>query len=319
MFNVFYILLSLLLPILGWSSEVMVHPHDIREHGVVGKLFLPDVSEPRPAIIVFSGSDGGFHERQAKLFAQEGYPALALAFFNADQLPQNLENIPLEYFLNGIKWLKSQPQVKSDKIYLYGPSKGGELVLLLASTFPDEIASIVAVVPSCVTYGGIPNEKVSSWSFKGQSLPFAPTPGKDDVYKQLETRKTMNLVEIYLDKMQARDAFEKALIKVENIKCPILLVSGKEDEMWPSWIYGDIIMQRLDQFDSKIYRKHLCYENVGHMITSPYDSALTDPFLHPVTGLYYEIGGKQDTQAAACKDSWQEILKFIEYCSFNKS
>lgn len=290
----------------------MINTRDIRENGLVGKLFMPETSDPRPAVIVFSGSDGGFHERQARLFAQEGYVALALAFFNADQLPQNLENIPLEYFLKGIKWLKSQPQVIADKIHLYGPSKGGELVLLLASLFSDEIASIVAVVPSCVTYGGIPNEKVSSWSLNEEPLPFPPTPGKEDVYKQLEIRRTVHLAEIYLEKMHDQIAFQKALIKVENIKCPILLISGKDDKMWPSWLYGDIIMQQLDQAGSNIYRKHLCYDNVGHMISNPYDPVMTEAFLHPVTGLYYELGGEPEAQAKACKASWQEILTFFK-------
>ena len=214
-----------------------------------------------------------------------------------------------------MKWLKSQPQVRSDKVHLYGPSKGGELALLLASTFSNEIASVVAVVPSCVTFGGIPNDKVSSWSLNGNPIPFAPTPGKEDVYKQLENRTTVNLVEIFLDKMQNRQAFHDALIKVENIQCPILLISGKEDKMWPSWLYGDIMMQRLDKSGSKIHRKHLCYENVGHMITNPYEPVMTEAFKHPVTGLFYEIGGHPEAQALACKESWQEILEFLRVCS----
>lgn len=284
---------------------------DIREQGVVGKIFFPDTFEKSPAIIVFSGSDGGFHERQAKLFAKEGYVALALAFFHAEGLPENLENIPLEYFLNGIKWLKSQPQVNSEKIHLYGPSKGGELVLVLASVFSDEIASAIAVVPSCVTFGGIPNEKNACWTLGGNPLPIAPTPSKEDVYKQLETRKTVDLVQIYLNKMQDSAAFENAFINVDNIKCPLLLISGKDDRMWPSWIYGELIMQRLDEVKSPIFREHLCYDNVGHMITNPYDLVLTDAFRHPVTGLLYEIGGNPKEQAAACKDSWEKILLFL--------
>jgi len=84
----------------------MVNMRVIRKNGVVAKLFLPDTSEPCPAIIVLHGSCGGFYEMAARIFAQEGYVALALAYFNADGVPNNLENIPLEYFLNAIKWLR---------------------------------------------------------------------------------------------------------------------------------------------------------------------------------------------------------------------
>lgn len=293
------------------DDAVKIRTLDVRERGIVGKIFFPNTSVKRPAIIVFSGSDGGFHERQAMLFAEEGYVALALAFFHADGLPENLENIPLEYFLNSIKWLKSQPQVKSDKIHLYGPSKGGELVLLLASLFPGEMASIIAVAPSCVTFGGIPNEKIACWTLAGKPLPIAPTPSKEDVFEQLETRKTVDLVQIYLKKMQNKKAFEKAFIEVENIDCPILLISGKDDRMWPSSLYGNLIMQRLDEVKSPIFREHLSYEGVGHMITNPHDPVLTEAFRHPVTGLLYEIGGNPKEQAFACKDSWEKILLFL--------
>lgn len=284
---------------------------DVRENGVVGKLFFPNTSEKRAAVVVFGGSDGGFNEAPAKLFAKEGYVALALAFFHAEGLPENLENIPLEYFLKGIKWLRGQPQVKADKIHLYGPSKGGELVLLLASTFPDEMASTVAVVPSCVTFGGIPDEKMACWTLQGHPLPVAPTPSKEDVYKQLETQKTVDLVKIYLKKMQDKEAFQKAFIGVEKIKCPILLISGKDDRMWPSSIYSDLIMQRLNEVQSPIEREHLCYDHVGHMITHPYGLILTKAFRHPVTGLLYEIGGDRKEQAFACKDAWEKILSFL--------
>ncbi len=316
-FKIFYFLIFLM--IFSFSNmqaeNSSIRSLDINEDGVVGKIFFPDATETRPAIIVFSGSDGGFNERQAKLFAEEGYVALALAFFHVDGLPENFENIPLEYFLNGITWLKSQPEVKSDKIHLYGPSRGGELVLLLASVFPMEIATAIAVVPSCVTYGGIPNEKAASWTLLGNPLPIAPSPSKEDVYKQLETRKTVDLVQIFLNKMQNIEEFEKAFIHVDKIQCPILLISGKDDRMWPSWIYGDLIIQRLNKANSSIFREHLCYDNVGHMITNPYDPVMTEAFKHPVTGLLYELGGSPEAQSFACKDSWVKMLAFLRQFS----
>ncbi len=291
----------------------MVSVLNIKENGIVGKLFLPDTSEPRPAIIVLSGSYGGCYEYAARAFALEGYVAFALAYFNADGVPKNLENIPLEYFLNGITWLKFQPQVKSGEIHLYGVSRGGELALLLASTFPNEISSVVAAVPSCVTYGGIPNEKKPSWTLGGKALPIAPSPNKEDEYKQLETQKAVNLTKLFLEKMRNnKEAFDKAMIKVENIRCPILIISGKDDKMWPSSIYGDLVMQRLDKFKSPIFREHLCYDMAGHMVLHSLAPIMTEAQKHPVTGLFYEVGGDPEAQVIANKDSWHKMLDFLK-------
>ena len=283
----------------------------VREHGIVGTVYFPDVPGERPGIIVVSGSDGGIPEAKAELFAEEGFVALALGYFNAEGLPKNLGNIPLEYFLKSIQWLKGQPRVDGGKIHLFGPSRGGELVLLLASIFPDEISSVIAVVPSCVTNGGLPDVYAPAWTFEGKPLPIAPPPTKEEVYKQLETHTTVNLCELFLEKMKDHEAFDQALINVENIVCPILLISGKDDKMWPASVYCDLIMQRLDRLGSKIFREHLCYEHVGHMINNPYGPVMTGSFKHPVTGLYYELGGETKAQEAACRDSWRKILNFL--------
>jgi dienelactone hydrolase len=287
-----------------------VRKKHISEQGIVAKIFYPDCNEPRQAVIVLSGSDGGFHDIKAKMFAEEGFVSMALAYFHADGLPEHLEDIPLEYFENAITWLKSQPEVMADKIHLHGASKGGELTLVLASIYPDEFATAVALVPSCVTGAGLPDVTKASWTLKGLRLPAAPTPSKADVLKQLETRKVVDLVEIYLSKMQDRKAFESASIAVEKIKCPLLLISGSDDRMWPSKLYCEKVMQRLDHHQSSIYRDHICYEGAGHMMM-PNAKAITKPIIHPVTHFTYEVGGTPERQAFANNDAWKRILDFM--------
>lgn len=68
-------------------------------------------------------------------------------------------------------------------------------------------------------------------------------------------------------------------------------------------------MQRLE--GSPLYHKHLCYERAGHMILHPDSPVITEPFKHPVTGLFYEVGGEPAAQSVACKDSWKETLLFL--------
>ena len=119
------------------------------EAGIVGTLFLPAASGARPAIITLGGSEGGVETgaRYAAALANEGFVALAIAYFAAPGLQPDLANIPLEYFEKAIRYLKSVPEVLPDQIAVMGGSRGGELSLLLGATFPD-IKAVVAQLPS---------------------------------------------------------------------------------------------------------------------------------------------------------------------------
>src|SRR5512138_2746541 len=72
----------------------------VRERGLSGVFFQPASIEPKPAVIVLSGSSGAltWSSLVAALLARRGFAALALAYFDFDQLPRQLVEIPLEYF-----------------------------------------------------------------------------------------------------------------------------------------------------------------------------------------------------------------------------
>lgn len=120
---------------------------EINDHGFIGFMCYPTNAHNLPGIITFSGSGGGLSRDMARLLAAHGYTVLALAYFGMTGLPSSLDNIHLEYFQNAIHWFKDQPQVNDQKIALRGASYGGELVLLLAATFPDDIHAVVVISP----------------------------------------------------------------------------------------------------------------------------------------------------------------------------
>ena len=90
--------------------------------------------------------------------------------------PDHLIEIPLEYFEKALTWLRDHEAVAGNPIALSGVSRGGELVLLLGSTYPELIDAIIAWVPSAVMWAGIGpgNSAIGSpsWSLNGESLPF---------------------------------------------------------------------------------------------------------------------------------------------------
>ena len=104
-------------------------------HGV---LFVPDTPGPHPGILVLGGSEGGMPSPKAIWLAAHGYSALALAYFRVPGLPQELRDIPLEYFGQAISWMMHRPEIDPDHA---SPScrrlhRGGELALNSAPCHP---------------------------------------------------------------------------------------------------------------------------------------------------------------------------------------
>jgi hypothetical protein len=281
--------------------------------GLVGKFFYSPHSDPQPGIIVLSGSEGGIEvaQRYAGLLASHGYSVLALAYFKMDGLPENLYNIPLEYFEKAINWMQNQENVVRDRIGIFGRSKGGELALLLGATFP-QISAIVAHTPSAVVFEGIiqrrkgkSGAKQSSWSYQGQPFPYVK-------FKMGSPFKMLSLLfklavhnlqpaHIYVESMKDAVSVEKATIQVEKINAPLLLISAEDDVVWPSATFCRMIVNRLKKFNFPYTLKHLNYSRTGHNIIFPY---------LPTTDLQRNGGNAKDN-ALASQDSWIEILKFF--------
>ena len=129
---------------------------DVREHGLVGTLYLPPGAAPgsHPAVLILNGSGGGINEPRAALYASRGYAAFALAYFKAPGLSDYISNTPLEYFQSGLRWLRDKVRLQHDFVAVSGQSRGGELVLLLGATFPTEVSAVVAYVPGAVVHSG---------------------------------------------------------------------------------------------------------------------------------------------------------------------
>lgn len=101
-----------------------VNRQSVRENGLYGTFFSPAGPGPHPAVILLNGSDGSLRENPA-LLASHGYAVLALAYFNYENLPKSLTNIPLEYFETAINWLQAQKTVNPDKIAVTGRKHPG--------------------------------------------------------------------------------------------------------------------------------------------------------------------------------------------------
>lgn len=232
---------------------------DIHEDGLFAHLYLPSGSGPFPIVIVVGGSEGGFITADAmgQFFPPAGIGVLGLAYFGIPELPPAIDRIPIEYFINAIDFIVEQPFVDRNRVGLVGGSKGGELVLLLAS-MDKRLHAVCAIVPSHVVWQSARavNSASSSWTFHGQPLAFVP-------YKGPLTPESGRLADLFELSLQNERAVEAARIEVEKINGPILLISAEYDEIWPSKQMSDAVIERLTEKGFSHPYRELSYKT-GH-------------------------------------------------------
>jgi dienelactone hydrolase len=284
----------------------------VHDDGLVGRFFRPAGTGPFPAVLTLGGSGGGLGGawQQAALLATRGYAALALAYFNYEHLPPYLHAIPLEYFATALHWLQRRPEVRADRLAVRGYSRGGELALLLGATFPA-LTAVVGYVPSGVVHGSIGVVGEPSWTFQGEPVPYLFPPDAAARHEQVTAQEPVALTPWYLGNLEHREAVAQAAIPVERINGPVLLLSGEDDQMWPSPVLAGIAAERLAQHGHPYPVRHCRYAGAGHAIILP---NLTMPTggQHPVRGVRVTFGGTAAANARAATEAWGETLQCLD-------
>ena len=282
----------------------------VREADLVGTLFHPAGRGPHPAILVLGGSDGGVTEEPAALLASHGYVTLALAYFGVAPLPAQFVQIPLDYIGMAITWLHAHPGVSGDRIAVWGGSKGAELALLAAATFP-QIRAVVGWMPSAVVSQGLAEgEPLSSWTYRGAPLPFAPFLVTDTEWQTMLASPPLSLRTLYESMWRDPAAVERATIHVEQITGPVFLVSGTDDQMWPSSTFAALVIDRLRQHQRPYRSAHVHYPGAGHGIMFPYLPTTTSTEMSDGV-LSYAKGGTPALNAHAGSHAWSAMLAFL--------
>lgn len=282
----------------------------VRERGLSGVFFHAASLDPKPAVIVLSGSSGAlaWSSQVAALLARRGFAALALAYFGVNDLPPQLVEIPLEYVVGAFEWLTAQPGVRSDAIGIVGISRGAELALTLGARLPY-LRSVVAYSPSSAVWSGLYGDRPAdrpAWTISGASIPFFSlmTPALALVRDRVFSESPVPLTPMF---DAALDAVlpPEVLIPVEQTNGPILLVSGDDDRMWPSSRMARQVIERLAAYQHPFTSRHVHYRNAGHLMRPP----------GVPTGILdgkFALGGTPAGQAAANRAAWAETVAFLQ-------
>ena len=268
----------------------------LAEDGLVGSYFAPPVgATPHAAVLAFGGSEGGLNSGvalEASLLASHGYPALALAYFGEPGLPPALQNVPLDYFVKALTWLGQQPRVDPQHVAVMGASRGTEAALLLGAHFPQMVHAVVAYAPSSVVNPALSPTGTGgvAWTLAGQPVP---------------------AVALYEYGDPSPQSNPQAIIPVEDVRGPIFLVSGADDELWPSPKYAAAIMARLDVAQDPFPHQSLVYPSAGHgvAVAVPYGPAPQALVTSQYGELY--LGGTPVANARADANAWPKLLQFL--------
>ena len=235
--------------------------------GFEGILF-PGNGTKDKILIVMSGSDGGMalSRQEAEFYHQNGIPALALGLFKTKETPKELSHVPVEYVERAIQWLQAQGY---QKIGIDGTSKGSEMALVAASMFPELKCVIVRVPSHFVSEGlsGSGKDKAPSgtscWSYRGKDLPYAPYRSRSfNILGLFLKEKEMHIITFNRDK----DVTPETLIPIERIQAPVLLLSSKHDEVWPSYESATYMERKLTDIGFPYPYKHVAYEHMSHAV-----------------------------------------------------
>ncbi|MGI8610293.1 MAG: acyl-CoA thioester hydrolase/BAAT C-terminal domain-containing protein [Candidatus Dormibacteria bacterium] len=291
------------------NMALVAHSREVAEEGLSGIAFIPSVT-PYPGVVVLGGSDGRMKLAIAERLAGVGIAAFALDYWPREYTP--LSDLPIENVERACRWLLAQPGVIGDRVGLVGQSKGAELALVVASSYPDLVGPTIAVAPSAVVWYGIDQTQVppmlaeSSWSHRGVPLPYVAM----STAKPTMSERGMALRPTFEAGLDDLEAVRRAVISVELATGPIMLLSGGDDQMWPSARMAGMVADRMAAHGRAADISTVTYESAGHSLLVSAAAPTIDPGER--AGLAFDLGGSDEVNAAAGADAEVRISEFFQ-------
>lgn len=269
----------------------------VTEGRIRGTLFMPPGKGPFPGILDTNVFRGAPFELRAALLAKRGFAVLALAFQGYQDLPKRADRFHLEYFEEGIDFLRQQPEVKGQKIGLVSISKSGDLALSMATFLPDIAATIW--VNGCNANTLVPVY------YKDICVP----PLLFDVKRTKIT--PLGLVDIgeVMDDPMSKEGLP-SVIPIERAPGSFMFVVSEADRNWRSAYYAKLACDRLKAHGKNNYQL-VKYEKAGHFIEVPYMPFCLANF-HGVAGQPVFFGGEPKAHAEAQLDAWPKMINFFK-------
>ncbi|XP_021056905.1 bile acid-CoA:amino acid N-acyltransferase [Mus pahari] len=279
-----------------WYVAPGVKRIQVKEGRIRGALFLPPGEGLFPGVIDLFGGAGGLMEFRASLLASRGFATLALAYWNYDDLPSQLEEVDLEYFEEGVEFLLRHPKVLGPGVGIVSVCLGAEIGLAMAINLKQITATVLINGPNFVSK----NPHV----YRGQVNP--PVPCNEEFV----ITNALGLVEFYRTFEETAHKDSKYCFPIEKAHGHFLFVVGEDDKNLNSKVHANQATAQLIKNGKKNWTL-LSYPGAGHLIEPPY-TPLCQASRMPTVIPSINWGGKVIPHAAAQEHSWKEIQKFLK-------
>ncbi|XP_023270653.1 acyl-coenzyme A thioesterase 1-like [Seriola lalandi dorsalis] len=287
----------------GYMTEGMKRI-PVQEGRIRGVLFIPPGKGPFPGIVDLYTLGGGLTEPRASLLANKGFVVLALAYYGYQGLPKNPTNLDLEYFEEGVTYLRRQPEVKGPGIGIISVSHSGALAL--------SMSSFLSGISATVFINGCSANTVIPLHYKDTVIPALPP-----VIKNVKITDS-GLVDI-------RDALpdpalEKnraSLIPIERASCQFLFAASEDDHNWNSAFFAQQAAATLRNHGKESFQL-VTYPKAGHFLEVPHMPYCPSDF-HAAVGRAVVFGGEPKAHSEAQLDLWERVQEFFKSHLDNKS
>lgn len=226
----------------GWRTPSLSDNHGKMDT----HLYLSDGTK-QPLIVAFGGGSGGndwernYLKNKRDSILAHGFAVLAIGYFKTENSPGSLDRISLNAIADTILSIaKRIPQIDTARIILMGASKGGELVLNLASRY-SFFKGVIALSTSHISFPAITiSANTSSWMYNEREVTYVPAP-----FKTIWPALKGDLLAAFSIMLENTEAVTKAEIEVEKINGPIFILSADQDEQWPAKEMSEQLVERL--------------------------------------------------------------------------
>ena len=290
-----------------------VEARSVNEGDVRGVLFRPEHADKAPSLLLIGGSSGGVQDRLAALLASRGIATFTQAWHGFGDWPRFRSRVPIEIFVDGLEWLAEQT---NGPLALMGTSWGSEAASLTAQLIPELLDGLILVVPSPMVtsgYGGSGSNPydVAKFTIAGKLVPFA----LPDFPTSVTETKGINCG--FDSPLDVRSDYLKAWLSAENkqlrfnfegLNAPVLLIGSEADETWPSAAAVRMIEEQLSGHKGV---ETLIFSAATHLSHVPNDVRLLFPIFDPLIACFMGPGGLRQDSAAASKESFERIVKFV--------